>query len=147
MFIPKCKSYKCKVCNTEKQNTSFTYNWRSQHNYKICIECEIKLGLWNNLEKRKNMHLVFKEYQATNETRPAEFGVAQSNEAFEFEEEALQLFQENIEIYNKMNLYKKLREQEKAIAKQRSILLRELKNDFKSIFVPLFERKNPEYFL
>ena len=141
MFIPKCKSYKCKVCNTEKQNTSFTYNWRSKHNYKICIDCEIKLSLRNIQKERENMHLVFKD------TRPAKFGVAQSNEAFEFEEEALQLFQENIEIYNKMNLYKKLREQEKAIAKQRSILLKELKNDFKSIFVPLFERKNPEYFL
>jgi hypothetical protein len=54
---PKFKSYKCKVCNIEKHDTSFTYNWRSQHNYKICIDCEIKLGLWKNTEKKEQYAL------------------------------------------------------------------------------------------
>jgi len=93
------------------------------------------------------MHLVFKEYQATQDQRPAKFGINQSNEMLEFEDEALQLFQEDIEVYNNMNLYLELREQEKAIAKQRSNLLKELKEKFRIEFAPSFEAKMPEYFL
>jgi len=91
------------------------------------------------------MHLAFREFQASDE-RPARFGIHEKNELVEFEEEMLEDFSKFENTKEKMERYMEIRRAEKEMAKSRSSLLKEIKEDFKR-FMPTFENKNPEYFI
>ena len=88
------------------------------------------------------MHLVFTSYDGKNE-----FNVQEKNNT-DFEmSELFDLYGKSETGSEGMKLYLELFVEEKRIAQQRSQLLKDLKEDFKDIFLPLAEEENPEYFL
>ena len=88
------------------------------------------------------MHLVVTSYDNINKFFIQEKNKTDTEMDFIFNE-----FSSKLEYSEKMSKYMELLKKEKEIAKERSTLLRELKNDFKGDFLTEMEDTHPEYFL
>jgi len=88
------------------------------------------------------MHLVFTSYDNINK-----FFVQEKNKTDDEMDFIFNEFSSKSEYSEKMSKYMELFKKEKEIAKERSALLRELKNDFKDDFLKEMEDTHPEYFL
>jgi len=88
------------------------------------------------------MHLVFTSYDNINK-----FFVQEKNKTDDEMDFIFNEFSSKSEYSEKMSKYMELLKREKEIAKERSALLRELKNNFKDDFLIEMEDTHPEYFL
>jgi len=86
------------------------------------------------------MHLKFTTYDGVNK-----FSLAESNETTKDMEFIFSEYSKTRK--QKMDKYIKMFKLEKKLGKMRSKMLAEMKEDFKTMFLPEFEDKNPEYFI